>query len=272
MHIELNISIRNEHITKIERLNRTMKERIRLVYTELIRVYVRVPGFLVHDIVYPIMLWLNSFPADYGVLATLNLQAIITGQSVEFSKHCLLKFVEYVHTHEDGKNSMESWTLKVLALLPIVNIQGKHYFLNIHTGRVITRFTWNDMSLPTHIRNLFWRLARKSPITLEVLDGLRLEIPDANPDKDKADEDYVPVEDYYNDDDDDDGGGGDGNVDHHVDTNDNGNATIILNTAGPDHDGPISAVVTDQYQIIVKTDAAREKTEYNATASSEGGT
>ena len=44
---------------------------------------------------------------------------------------------------------------------------------------------------------------RQPPIALEVLDGLQYEVPDAKPDNDDADEDYVPGEydeNSYNDD------------------------------------------------------------------------
>ena len=97
---------------------------------------------------------------------------MITGQYVKFTKHCLLESVDYVHTYENWNNSMESWTLKALALRPTQNSQGGHYFLNLRTGRFITHFTWTALTLPTYIHNLVQKLVRRSPITLEVLDGL----------------------------------------------------------------------------------------------------
>ena len=63
MEIELNTSIQNEHVPEIERLNRTMKEHIWSVYTELIQAYGRVPGELLRELIYAVTLWLNSFPA-----------------------------------------------------------------------------------------------------------------------------------------------------------------------------------------------------------------
>ena len=69
-----------------------MKERIFLVYTELIQVYVHIPGVLVHKLVYDVTFWLNSFPAEDDVYDRLIPRAMITGQSVEFTKHCLPEF------------------------------------------------------------------------------------------------------------------------------------------------------------------------------------
>ena len=78
MNIELNASVQNKHIPDIELLNRTMKERIWSVYTELIRLYGRVPGVLVHKIVYAVPLWINSFPIEDGISSTLNPRDMIT--------------------------------------------------------------------------------------------------------------------------------------------------------------------------------------------------
>ena len=63
MEIELNTSIQNEHVPEIERLNRTMKEHIWSVYTELIQAYGSVPGELLRELIYAVTLWLNSFLA-----------------------------------------------------------------------------------------------------------------------------------------------------------------------------------------------------------------
>ena len=91
---------------------------------------------------------------------------MITDQSVKFTKHCLLEFGEYVHTHEYGDKLIESWTLETMALHSTKNSQGGHYFLNLHTARVIARFTWTALTLPTRIHNLVQRLAWQSPIDL----------------------------------------------------------------------------------------------------------
>ena len=72
MEIELNASIRNEHIPEIKHLNRTMKEQIRSVYTELIRLYGRVPGFLMRELVYAMTFWINRFPAEDNISVTLS--------------------------------------------------------------------------------------------------------------------------------------------------------------------------------------------------------
>ena len=87
MNIKLNASVRNEHVPDIECLNRTTKERIWSVYTELIQVYGRVPGVLIRKLIYAVIFWLNSFPVEDGISAMISPQAMINGQSVEFTKN-----------------------------------------------------------------------------------------------------------------------------------------------------------------------------------------
>ena len=64
MEIKLNASVRNEHAPEINRINRTMKEHIQSVYTEIIQVYSRVPVFLVCKLIFAVTFWINIFPAD----------------------------------------------------------------------------------------------------------------------------------------------------------------------------------------------------------------
>ena len=71
MQIDMNASVRNDHVPEIDRLNRAMNEHIRLVYTELIQVYGRVLGVLVRKIVYAVTFWPNIFPSEDGVSDTL---------------------------------------------------------------------------------------------------------------------------------------------------------------------------------------------------------
>ena len=89
---------------------------------------------------------------------------------------------------------------------------------------------------------------------MELLDRLRLEVPNADIGDGEANEDYVPGEYDDNDDDDDDNHGGGGEDIYpqqgpaNVDENDDDNVSIILNLAGPEHDAPMAGLATDQDQ------------------------
>ena len=251
MKIMLNTTSEAEHVGAIERLNRTMKERIRGVYNELMRVFGKIPGVMVRELVYTIAFWLNSLPPADGVSDAISPRTLLTGLTLDFTKHCMLEYGEYVHTHEDGDNSMASRTLEALALRPSGNRQGGYLFLNIHTGRIITRRAWTALPMTSRVQKLIRRQARRFPATLEVLDGRGNEVPDNDEDQpdDSDDEDYNPSDDDDDEDDGDYGTEADEAApasDDEVDDDDAGNdGTIIFNQPPPDHDGPIAGVATN---------------------------
>ena len=91
------------------------------------------------------------------------------------------------------------------------------------------------------------RLVHRSPIDLEVLDGLQHEVPGIRPDNYEANEDYTPVEYDENSNDGDNGSDGVGynEIDpqqdpENIDSNDDEYMATILNPAGTNHDSPIS--------------------------------
>ena len=77
MEIEINTLLQNEHVTYIERLNKTAKERIWSVYKDMIQVYCRVLDFLMRKLVYDMMFWLGSFPVMDDISATISARAMI---------------------------------------------------------------------------------------------------------------------------------------------------------------------------------------------------
>ena len=79
---------------------------------------------------YASVFWINIFPAADGISNAIIPQSMLTVMKIHFSHHCLIVFVEYVHTHYYGYNSIEARTIEALYLQPTVNSQGGHYFLN----------------------------------------------------------------------------------------------------------------------------------------------
>ena len=135
---------------------------------------------------------------------------------------------------------MESRTLKLIEIRLTGNSLDDHYLLNLRTRHVITRFTRTVLPIPTRICKLVRGLMKRPPIALEVLDVLQHEVPGVKPDNDGAYKDYVPgIYDENSDNYGDDGeGGGENDIDlpqepANIDTNGNGEVTIILNPAGP---------------------------------------
>ena len=91
-------------------------------------------GRLVAEMVYAAVFWLNTFYPGQ-TLSNMSPRSIVTGLSVDFNKHCKHEFGTYVQTHEDTDNSMRAGTMGALALQPIGNAQGGHFYLSLTTGR-----------------------------------------------------------------------------------------------------------------------------------------
>jgi hypothetical protein len=112
--ITLNTTANDEHVGDIERYIRTVKERVRCIYNVL--PFTLIPHRLIVEMVYFSIFWLNSFSPSDGISTTLNPRALVTGQQLDFNKHCKLEFGAYVQTHEQHDNSMDSRTIGAIAL------------------------------------------------------------------------------------------------------------------------------------------------------------
>ena len=58
-----------------------------------------------------VVYWLNSVHSHMGVSLTISPRTIITGQVLDYHKHCRYEFGEYVQTHEEHDNSLISRTV-----------------------------------------------------------------------------------------------------------------------------------------------------------------
>jgi hypothetical protein len=81
---------------------------------------------------------LNSFPKDDGISKTLSPRTIVTGQSINYLRHCKLEFEEYCQTHEQHNNSMAPCTIGAIALRPTRNFHGTYLFMSLNTGKIIS--------------------------------------------------------------------------------------------------------------------------------------
>jgi hypothetical protein len=112
--ISMNITGRDEHVPEVERYIRTLKERIRSVYNTL--PFKTIPQNMLVELVKHANFWLNSFTKEDGISKTLSPRTIVTGQSINYLKHCKLEFGEYCQTHKQHNNSMAPCTIGALAL------------------------------------------------------------------------------------------------------------------------------------------------------------
>ena len=149
--ITLNTTAANEHSPFIERQIRVIKERVRATKHTL--PFKVIPLIMLVELVYFCIFWLNAFPPKSGVSSTHSPCKIITGQQVEFKKHCKLPFGAYVQTHEEPtpSNTQQARTIGAIALGPTGNLQGSYKFLNLRSGKRITRRNWTQLPMPQEV-------------------------------------------------------------------------------------------------------------------------
>ncbi|KAL7463446.1 hypothetical protein ACHAXS_003813, partial [Conticribra weissflogii] len=92
-NVVINTTSRSEHVGKIERRLRVIKERARAITAGL--PYQRMPKTILIELIKFVILWLNAFPAKNGVSTTVSPREILTRQSLDYSKHCKAEFGSY---------------------------------------------------------------------------------------------------------------------------------------------------------------------------------
>ena len=131
-NLNLKIYISNEHILDI-------KQQIWIIKwwtcsTWRIITFLRIPRWIIKNLVKYIFIWINVFPPNISVSNTCIPRAIINGNSPNFSKHCKIRFGDYAQTHKDKipTKSMETRNCIAIDLGPTANLQGAYRFLFIH--------------------------------------------------------------------------------------------------------------------------------------------
>jgi len=192
--ISMNITGRDEHVPEVERYIRTLKERIRGVYNTL--PFKTMPRNMMVELVKYANFWLNSFPKTDGISKTLSPRTIVTGRSVNYSKHCKLEFGEYCQTHEQHNNSMAPRTIGAIALRPTGNLQGTYLFMSLDTGRIIARNNWNVIPMSNEVITRIQQLANPQHMSTyldEEEEPISISIHNGNIDEDEAPDDEEPL-------------------------------------------------------------------------------
>ena len=104
MGVTLNKTSWDEHMGDIERFICTVKEWMWAIYNTL--PFHKVPARMVVEMAKACVFWLNSFPPQSSFDNELSPHTIVTGQKLDFKRHCHFQFGEYVQTHEEHDNSM----------------------------------------------------------------------------------------------------------------------------------------------------------------------
>ena len=193
LQVTLNTTSRDEHVGDMERYIRTIKERMRGITNTL--PFKRLPRNMIIELGKAAVYWLNSVPSPMGVSSTISPRTIITGQVLDYHKHCRYEFGEYVQTHEEHDNSLLSRTVGAIALRPTGNQQGGYFFMSLHTSRVINRLHATKLPMPAEVITRVDQLAKTQNMLPALAFGNRdnrLIMQDITDDTESEDA-YIPV-------------------------------------------------------------------------------
>ena len=149
LQVKLNTTSRDEHVGDVERYIRTVKERMRGISNTI--PFKRLTRNMVMELAKAVVYWLNSVPSHMGVSPMMSPRTIITGQLLDYHKHCRYEFGEYVQTHEEHDNSLLSRTVGAIALRPTGNQQGGYFFMSLHTGCIINRLHATKLPMQSEV-------------------------------------------------------------------------------------------------------------------------
>lgn len=238
----LNTCGADEHVPEIERMIRTIKERVRSVYVTL--PFRHLPRLMIKRLVANAVLWWNALPAPQGISTAHSPRYLLVGNELTYDKHVRLEFGSYVQTHEEHSNDLRHRTLGAICMGPTGNAQGGHYFMSLTSGDRIIRHRWTSLPMPREAINRISQIGRQQrmPSTLtfsnrhghEIADRLHEYIDDAHPDASDDDSTYhddhdLPIDasddDSYDDPTDSDSSSytSDSDADDDDDSDDNGN-------------------------------------------------
>ena len=195
--ITINPTARDEHVGDVERYIRTVKERMRCVYNTL--PFDALPKVMLIELAKFATFWLNCFPHHTGISKTQSPRLLVTGEHVDFNKHCRYEFGQYVQCHEQHDNTMAPRTIGAIALRPTGNRQGSYYFLSLTSGRVITRNHATALPMPAEVIQRVHQLAQSQEMQPGLAFGNRdnriLFLDENNELFDDDDESYEDVQD-----------------------------------------------------------------------------
>ena len=121
----------------------------------------KIPAQLVIEMAKTAVFWWNAFPAMGGASQDLSPCTIMTGQQVDYKRHCHYQFGEYTQTHEEHNNSMNPRTVGAITLHPVGNGKGSFYFLSITAGRVLNWLHATALPMLDDVIDKLHRMARQ---------------------------------------------------------------------------------------------------------------
>ena len=122
------------------------------------------------------MLWLNNFPVKASLSQEVSPRVLVTGNPIDYKKHCRCPLLYFVQTHESSNNTDKPRTIGAICLGPTVNDQGTYIFLNHATGKRIYQVKWTELPTPQYAMDRVHQLADKDKNSIGIIFKNRYQI------------------------------------------------------------------------------------------------
>ena len=149
--VEMNPTAAKEHVPVVERQIRTIKERVRAHRSRL--PFKKLPKALIEGMVLDSIKWINTFPTKGGISNQYGARTLLTGVKLDYNTHCRIETGSYAQVHDEPNitNSDTPRTTGAIAIGNMDNLQGGYYFLNLNTGKPITRRKFDKLPMPNDV-------------------------------------------------------------------------------------------------------------------------
>ena len=160
--LAVNTTAAKEHVPEVERRIRLIQERGRGILNTL--PFKKMPQVILIELIYHVVLWINTYPSKSGVSATLSPREIVHRQTLNFKKHCKARFGAYCEANDKPtpSNTMVSRSTRAIVLGPTGNMQGTYKVFNLRTGKKIKRRKLTVMPMPDSVIAQVERLGQRN--------------------------------------------------------------------------------------------------------------
>ena len=149
--VRVNTTATREHVPKVERMIRAVKQRIRSVTSDF--PFSPIPKMVLIHSVYDVIMMLNAFPRDQGVTGGFLPKELVTGRTINYLRYCRATVGAYIEANRDAvfTNGQDNRTHPCIALGVSGNLQGSIKCFYLDTGKVVIRRTFSTMEWPDRL-------------------------------------------------------------------------------------------------------------------------
>ena len=144
----VNICAAMQHVKRIERAIRTLKERVRCCWVSL--PYTKAPKLMIDKIVTNMTSCLNDLPHKEGISRTLSPAMKVLGRNKVDCQRLKVKFGAYCEVYVGTINTTAQRSVGSIALRPSNNERG-YWFMFLETGKRTHGYIWNKLPIPYYV-------------------------------------------------------------------------------------------------------------------------